>query len=309
MTRTVDICVCTFRRPSLADTLRSLAALDWPPKTTGRVVVIDNDAVPSAKAVVAEFACTSAMTVQYLHRSGGNISLARNAALDAAEADFLAFLDDDEIASRGWIAALLSRQAATSADAVLGPVRPVYGPGAPRWMVRAEPHATRPVWKGGAIRTGYTCNVLIDRRSPRLAGLRFDAALGRSGGEDSSFFTALHRRGGQIAYAPEAWVSEAVPPDRARLDWLVRRRWRMGVTHLAGRLEGAPAPTRAAAACIAAAKAAACAAGMVATAPAAHLRNRWLVRGALHCGAVWGALGGRPPVLYGAPRGEARGDA
>ncbi|TIT19010.1 MAG: glycosyltransferase family 2 protein, partial [Mesorhizobium sp.] len=28
--RSIDICVCTFRRPELADTLRSIAALDVP---------------------------------------------------------------------------------------------------------------------------------------------------------------------------------------------------------------------------------------------------------------------------------------
>jgi hypothetical protein len=64
--------------------------------------------------------------------------------------------------------------------------------------------------------------------------LRFDLALGRSGGEDTDFFARLHQAGGSIEYAPEAWVEEPVPQARARFEWLARRRFRMGQTH--GRL-------------------------------------------------------------------------
>ena len=41
--RSIDIGVCTFRRPELADTLRSLAAMDMPPGFDVSVIIADND--------------------------------------------------------------------------------------------------------------------------------------------------------------------------------------------------------------------------------------------------------------------------
>ncbi|MBZ9922615.1 glycosyltransferase family 2 protein, partial [Mesorhizobium sp. BR1-1-7] len=41
--RRIDIGVCTFRRPELADTLRSLDAMDRPAGFDVRVIVADND--------------------------------------------------------------------------------------------------------------------------------------------------------------------------------------------------------------------------------------------------------------------------
>ncbi len=288
MTR-VDLCVCTFQRPELAGALASLARQDWPKGHAGRIIVIDNDDTPSAEALVARFAETAPLPVLYLHRPGRNIALARNAALEASDADLLAFLDDDEVAAPDWIGQLIA--ALPGHDAVLGPVRAVYAPNAPAWMQAGGVHDTRPVWVRGEILTGYTCNVLIDRLSPHVAGLRFDVSLGRSGGEDSQFFTALHRRGGRIAFAPEAWVSEAVPEDRARLGWLLKRRWRMGLTHARGLGRGKAA--------LALGKAAICGAGAVLTALWPLKRNMYLMRATLHLGVVWGALGGAAPVLYG----------
>jgi hypothetical protein len=97
---------------------------------------------------------------------------------------------------------------------VLGPVDPVYPDTAPDWMRAAAMHATRPVHVRGEIRTGYTCNVLIDRARPEIRALRFDPALGRSGGEDSDYFARIVLMGGRIDYAPDALVTEPVAPER-----------------------------------------------------------------------------------------------
>ena len=49
----VDICVCTFQRASVTETLASLMTLDVPAGTAVRVIVVDNDVAPSAQARVA----------------------------------------------------------------------------------------------------------------------------------------------------------------------------------------------------------------------------------------------------------------
>ena len=225
----IDICICTFRRPYLAETLKSVANLEIE-NARVRVIISDNDATPSARALVDEIAQKFPFPITYLHSPAANISIARNACLDAVTADYLAFIDDDEVVSTLWLRQLLETAEDTSADAVLGPVKAIYAPTSPSWMVKGDFHSTAPVVVDGAIRTGYTCNVLMRWAFP-IKALRFDLALGKSGGEDTDFFYRLSDLGGTIAQSPSAVVYEPVPESRARMDWLVNRRLRAGQTH------------------------------------------------------------------------------
>lgn len=288
----VDICICTFRRPFLAETLASVAALTVE-NVDVRVIIADNDKVPSAQGLVEAARHGFPHTITYVHAPSANICIARNACLDAASADYVAFIDDDETVSPQWLCALLATAQETNADAVLGPVRAVYDPQTPEWMVRGDFHSTLPVTVNGAIRTGYTCNVLIRRADP-FAALRFDLSLGKSGGEDTDYFYRLTSLGGTIAEAPEALVYEPVPADRAAMAWLVRRRLRMGQTH--GKLIGG---SRLTAAAIATAKAGFCVAmtGLTAFSPIERRKN--FLRAVLHMGVIGGILGIRPAVHYG----------
>lgn len=295
----IDIGVCTFRRPELAAALRSLGALTVPEGVRLRVIVADNDVSPSAKQLVERAAREIVHEILYVHAPARNISVARNACLDHAGGDFLAFIDDDETADRDWLLRLLQTAQATGADAVLGPVKAEYGFDVPAWMRHGDFHSTFPVRVRGEIRTGYTCNVLLRLTSPAVAGRRFNLALGRSGGEDTEFFSRLHAAGGRIAYAPEAWVHEVVPPQRARLSWLAKRRFRSGQTHgrlVAEKHKGARLLFQVA---LAGAKLAYSLAFAMAAAPMPVHRNRATLRAIMHAGAVSGLMGLREIRQYG----------
>ncbi len=295
----VDICVCTYRRPQLAETLKSLSALIVPTGTTVRVIVADNDTTPSAAPIVEKTRTDGyPFPLVHVHCPASNISIARNACLDAAQADYVAFIDDDCTASPRWLAALMERARAGGADAVLGPVEAIYQPGAPGWMRRGDFHSTLPVFVAGDLRTGYTCNVLMRRSAPAIVGRRFDLALGRTGGEDTQFFTEMRRAGGTIDYAPDALASEPVPAERASLAWLAKRKFRTGQTH--GRLLAAAAKSnRAVEIGLAAAKVAYCAGAAVLSAWSPVKRNRQALRGLMHVGVISGLVGVREIVLYG----------
>ncbi|MER8566677.1 glycosyltransferase [Mesorhizobium sp. M0924] len=289
--RRIDICVCTFRRPELADTLRSLAAMDMPAGFGIGVIVADNDDEPTAEPLVTALASELKLVVRYRHAPARNISVARNACLDASTADFLAFIDDDETASPQWLAKLVAAAETIGAEAVLGPVRALYRPDAPDWMRKGDFHSTLPVWVQGEIRTGYTCNVLLRMSADSLRDRRFSLARGQSGGEDTEFFDRMVKAGGRIAFAPEAWVEEVVPRSRAAFDWLRRRRFRFGQTH--GHLIGHDAGVieRAKAVCLASAKAAYCFGMAALTAISPVRRNRSVLRGIMHVGVVSGLVG------------------
>jgi len=291
----VDVCVCTFRRAYLAETLRSIAA-NAGPMVDLRVIVADNDTVPSAQKLTEAFARSAGFPVQYIHAPATNISLARNACLDAASAEFVAFVDDDENVDPRWLEALLQTAKATGADVVLGPVAAVYRAEAPDWMREGDFHSTVPAYVGDVIQTGYAGNVLLRQRQP-FSSLRFDLSLGRSGGEDTEYFYRLYDLGGRIAFAPDAVAYEPVPAERARLGWLMRRRFRSGQTHglrLVRASKGGWWPIA-----LASAKAVYCLAMVVPNVFSPVRWRRFLLRGTLHIGVVGGLLRARQASLYG----------
>ncbi len=284
----VDVCVCTFRRPYLAKTLRSIAA-NAGPRVDLRVVVADNDTVPSARQLTEAFADETGIPVRYVHAPA-------TSCLDAASADFVAFVDDDEHVSPHWLDALLRTAIVTSADVVLGPVTAVYGADAPKWMCEGDFHSTSPAYVNGVIQTGYTCNVLMRRREP-FSSLRFDLSLGRSGGEDTEYFYRLHDLGGRIAFAPDATVYEPVPAERARLVWLMRRRLRSGQTYGMWLVRSSRSGWGALA--LASAKSGYCLVMATLNILFPVRSRRYLLRGTLHLGVVRGLLRARQASLYG----------
>lgn len=295
----IDVGICTFRRQALERTLLSLATVEIPDGVTLRVIVADNDVEPSAEPLVERTRRRLPYDLSYVHCPAGNISIARNACLDEAAGEYLAFIDDDETASEYWLSNLLATARKSGADAVLGPVAARYDERAPGWMQRGDFHSTRPVWVRGEIRTGYTCNVLLRLASPVVAGRRFNLALGKSGGEDTAYFTQMNRAGGKIAFSPEALVFEPVPEQRARFGWLAVRRYRMGQTHGRLQAEGTSATARPLQIALAAAKSGYCATAGLLLALFAMPRNRYLLRAIMHAGVVTGLAGARIIHQYG----------
>jgi succinoglycan biosynthesis protein ExoM len=294
----VDVCICTFRRPHVADTLGSIGAQILPDGVRLRVIVADNDETPSAREQVFQTAAALALPCRYIHAPARNISIARNAILDSSDAPLMACIDDDAIATPGWIAGLIARHRQTAATIVLGPVKALYGE-CPGWLRQADLHSIKPSFRaGGVIETGYAGNVLLDRAAMTVAmrALRFDPALGRTGGEDTVFFNRLHRLGARIAFAPDAWVQEPVPPQRSGLRWLLKRSFRAGQSHARTLIESRRCKPFAMA--LAAAKCGFCAAATIGRAMSPPRWRAYAVRAALHAGVVSRLAGIGETKLY-----------
>ena len=297
----ISIGLCTFRRPHVRATLESLGSLNLPPNSSLSVIVVDNDKVPSGREAVDAAQCR--FPLEYLHAPKFNISIARNAVLTAAKrqgADYLAFIDDDEIVTANWLIALRERLEESGEAVAVGPVQADYLPEAAPWLKAGRFHDTAPdVDSRGIAHTGYTCNVLLDLADPRLCDLSFDISLGRSGGEDSAYFATYQKRGGHIAYAEDALVCEVVPKERASLNWLMRRRYRMGQTHGAILSHDQTVAHRFGLSLVAAAKAAYCFAKALFLIASPEKRNKSVIRGTLHCGVISGYLGQKAIEIYG----------
>jgi succinoglycan biosynthesis protein ExoM len=182
----------------------------------------------SARSAVAQVAATTSIPVRYVQSGAKNVALARNACLDAARGEWIAFIDDDEIAKPDWLVSLLAARDRYRADVVKGAVNAVYPAETPRWIKQADPY-TRDYGPTGQTPTKLaTGNVLFHRSLVEAPVRRFDPGFGRSGGEDTEFFRRVQRAGVNIVASREAVVDEVVPIERVTRGYLSGRARRLG---------------------------------------------------------------------------------
>jgi hypothetical protein len=227
----VSLAIATQRRPEgLATAVRSMFLQTGVDLGALELVVVDNDAVPSARALVETLALEAPFPVRYVHEPAAGVANARNAALAAASGDLIAFLDDDEEAAPGWLAALTDAQARFAADVVFGPVEAR----APASVRRHREYLQRFFSREGPAAAGvidhyYGCgDSLIRRGALPHPTAPFLAERNETGGEDDHLFGVMQRAGARFAWAPDALVWEDPVPARLTLQYALARAFAYG---------------------------------------------------------------------------------
>jgi GT2 family glycosyltransferase len=158
----------------------------------------------------------------------------KNTGLETARGELVAFLDDDAVADPRWLERLV-RHVEADHD-VLGvgsAVLPAWSGVAPKWFppeflwvvgcsYRGLPERTAPVRNpfGGAM---------VVRRRIALEAGGFSTTLGRvgdkpTGCEETEFCIRVQRHsGGHFLFDPEATILHAVPAERGRWSYFLRR--------------------------------------------------------------------------------------
>lgn len=231
----VSVCVCTyFRNELLRKLLLSLSKQDFP-KNEFEIIVVDNDELGGAEEATRDFVQrNSDIKVNYQIEPNQGISYARNTAVALSQGEFIAFIDDDEMASSDWLSELVNTLKKYDADVVTGPVVPIYPIGTPDWIVSSKFFERPRFDTGKCIQFGdaRTGNVLIKSiwlkaRKP----LPFKLSLACSGGEDSDFFQWMQNCDRKMVWCDSATVSEEVPFERQSLYFITERSFRTSVIY------------------------------------------------------------------------------
>jgi succinoglycan biosynthesis protein ExoM len=227
----IAVGVATYRRPDgLTQLLQSLSGMRV--TVPFEVIVVNNDPTEEGRRAFEAIEVPANLVVSLLHEELPGIAAARNRILDAADGfDFLAFIDDDEVADPEWLAELLTTQAQHGAGMVTGPVRYVFSPSVPSWAILGNFLMAHDSDAVQTVPVASTNNLLIDLRALRSTGpLRFDERFGITGGSDIMLTRSFTARGGVIVWCPYARVQEWVGATRATNKWLMRRAIRGGNT-------------------------------------------------------------------------------
>jgi succinoglycan biosynthesis protein ExoM len=220
----VSVCVATHRRVERLHAV--LLDLVQQRRLPDQVVVVDNDAAGSARAVIEQLrASGTPFQLDYDIQPERNIALTRNRTVDLAQGDWLAFIDDDERAPDTWLSQLLGAAELYRADGVLGPVEPQVPEGAPAWIRQGRFYDFPRLRSGmqvplNRMRFG---NIMLRGEPLRAEPGPFDPSYGLSTGEDGDLLVRLARRGANIVWCDEAIVWEPIESRRLSLRWLLAR--------------------------------------------------------------------------------------
>lgn len=254
----LTIAVCTSgERASLENTLLSVMVLDPLPPGGLELLVIDNSRQDTSfvRRVVDGMA-RSGQSVRYVRELRPGLGFARNAAMEAAQGEIVAFVDDDALVDRVWAWELLRTYRETDAAAVGGRIDPIWEADRPTWL-GDELLAYLSILDYGPERAvcryphyPFGANISFQRAAVAEVG-GFATDLGRGGTptylmDEVDLCWRLEQAGRSIYYAPVARVRHVVPAARLTRGFFLRRAAMNGrCSARMGYVEGkAPSPLR-----------------------------------------------------------------
>lgn len=223
---TLGVAICTYdRAATLAGLLKSIAGNSARPD---RLLVINNGPDKLSEAVAAS--APEGVRVEYLRLATPGLSVARNAALDALDHDYILFLDDDVRLPSGYFAALREAIDEHAPDMLGGPIQAIFESQPPLWLPEEFVSRRKRPNSGWLTEEGVSGGNFAVRRDvfSRIGG--FDANLGMQGRRlgflEEYEFTLRYRIATErpaIFYCAECVVGHLTPPDKHGFTYLARR--------------------------------------------------------------------------------------
>jgi len=224
-----SICIATYKRAVLLQKLlESLHHQELTEELSLEIIVVDNDPEGSAKAVLEQYTSTEKISFFYYNQLLKNISITRNLAVKKAVGEFIFFIDDDEYACKNWVLLMLETLRKYNADGVFGAVHSHFDANTPKWITSHEVFNRITPPTGTEAHYKRTGNCLITAKLLKSIEGPFSTEYGLTGGEDTHLFAKLRINGATFINCKEAWVSEYVPPERAKTKYLFKRTLRTG---------------------------------------------------------------------------------
>jgi glycosyltransferase involved in cell wall biosynthesis len=237
-----SLVIATYNRAEqLMITLRSVAA-QTADKAIWECIVVDNNSTDHTRSNIEQFiADNPSLNIKYCLEKQQGLSHARNAGINNALGDIIAFIDDDEHIVPEFIDSYIElfdrNPQAMSAG---GKIIAEYPGGRPVWMSKysEEPIANpmdfgdeiKPFPKGRIPGGG---NMAMRKTVFEEIGV-FDTTLGRtgkklSGGEESDLFERIKSKGMECYYVPKAVMYHIIPESKLNRDYFARLAFNNGI--------------------------------------------------------------------------------
>ncbi|MBT2501651.1 glycosyltransferase family 2 protein [Curtobacterium sp. ISL-83] len=234
---TVAVVICAYTQQRWGDLQDAVESAKRQPEATEVIVVIDHE---PELLLRAQARWPELRVVPNAEDRG--LSGARNTGVALAEADVVAFLDDDATADGDWLAHMVE---ALALPDVVG----VGGRATPSWPTAtgAGPYPDELLWIVGCSYAGLPAEAadvrnvigssMAFRRDVVLAAGGFRSGIGRVGNQplgceetELCIRIAQQQPGSRIRYEPRSNVSHRVSPDRVTMRYVRRRSYYEGIS-------------------------------------------------------------------------------
>jgi GT2 family glycosyltransferase len=246
----VSVVVCTYTEQRWDDLVAAVESIRAQDVRHVEIVVAVDQCAPLQARIRRELAGV----VLAVNHGARGLSDTRNAGVAASRGPVVAFLDDDCVASPGWLARLMAHFAAPDVAAAGGAVAPRWDTARPAWFPAEFDWVVGCSYRGLPAQTAAVRNVIganMAFRRPVLDAVGgFRNGLGRIGRvplgcEETELCLRIRARapGARIVYDPGAVVGHRVPAARAAWRYFAARCWgeglsKAGVARIAGNGRG-----------------------------------------------------------------------
>lgn len=222
--------------------VRDLAKQVPPPGHDVEIIFIDNNSSDNTSAVVKEAAGDCPYPVRVIREPQQGHSRARNTGWQAANGEFVLFLDDDVRLDPGFLSAYARGMDRYQPEGAGGPIEPFCDYPVPRWLDPASP-----LYAGYVVRVSlgsetrwlnetefvWGANMAYSRKALQEVG-GFDTNVGfigarRLGGEETALQKKIRQHGGRILFIHDAGLLHEIPRHKLSLAFYLKQKYHGGI--------------------------------------------------------------------------------
>lgn len=229
---TLAIVICTYNRNELLEQCLDSLLLQNSVDKAWSVIVVNNHPTPLPQNIcymIDQFQDGQKMDVLQ-----AGLSIARNAAINRTDSQWLAFLDDDARVPDDYIAKVFSIIKEADFDCFGGGIRSWWYYGRPKWL--DENYGSKPDLRSskGLINEGYNwgSNIVIKKSAlvnvdgfPEYIGMKGDH-IGYSA--ENIVQINLRKQGYRIGYDPDLYINHVVAKPKLKLAWHISAAYATG---------------------------------------------------------------------------------
>ncbi|WP_338834793.1 hypothetical protein MHLNE_11030 [Moorella humiferrea] len=234
----VSVIICTYSLERLKDTVEAVDSI-LNQTYTHREVIVSVDHNEELLQVLKQRFPEGVSFV--LNSAVRGLSDTRNVGIEKATGDIIAFIDDDAVADKRWLEALVSNYADHDTVAVGGKLVPLWEKGRPWWFPEELDWIVGCTYKGhpqekSEVRNLIGCNMSFRKEVFASVGY-FKSNIGRLdkiplGGEETEFCIRIRAffPEKKILFDPEAIVYHKVEKYREKFSYILKRSYGGGVS-------------------------------------------------------------------------------
>jgi glycosyltransferase involved in cell wall biosynthesis len=229
----ISVVVCTYNRQDvLPDCLDSLINQNVD-SANYEVIIINNNSTDSTQAV-AESYVKNNYNFQLHFQPEQGLSHARNMGIAKANAEYIAYIDDDARVPENWIYTALRIIKEHKPDIFGGPAFPIFPGGKPEWY-KDEYGIRGDMGETGWIQKGFIIGTNIFFRKCLLVEYGgFDPDLGMKGDsigyhEETRLVRRAFTEGRKVFYCKELFVRDLIPDYKKSLAFFIQSKFSAGL--------------------------------------------------------------------------------